>query len=219
MFYKNKMNNKKYSFAVFTLATFFCFTLFFSASANAQQRDYLTTEEIELVRDAQEIDKRIDVLVKAIDRRFLVLNKDNSQAKQLEKDLDKWGELPKGDTPELLRDIEKLLQKAIDDIDTLVSNQEMTDKVTSDGSSTSNDEYSMMIIKTNKKQFPIAVHTLADAARGYIPMLKDLEAKTDSRKAKGSIYGALESCNLVIEASSKVPKYTKKDKKNKKDDN
>ena len=41
--------------------------------ALAQNRDYLTDEEIEMVRDTEEIDKRIDVLIRCIDRRFAVL--------------------------------------------------------------------------------------------------------------------------------------------------
>jgi hypothetical protein len=46
---------------------------YFAASAHAQRRDYMTEAEIELVRDSQEIDKRIDVLTKMIDRRFTAL--------------------------------------------------------------------------------------------------------------------------------------------------
>ncbi len=64
------MKTKKLKFALFALTTLFCLTLLLPAAANAQRRDYLTDEEIELVRDAQEIDKRIGVLTKAIDRRF-----------------------------------------------------------------------------------------------------------------------------------------------------
>jgi hypothetical protein len=195
--------------------------MFFPASAKAQSRDYLTNEEIELVRDAQEIDKRIDILVKAIDRRFLVLNKDNSQEKQIQKDLDKWGELPTGTETELLSDISRILQKAVDDIDDLVSNQDLNDKVLQEGenSDSRDEEVTKYKIKTNKKQFPIAVHTLADASRRYLPIFEAMYEKVKDKRSQGLIYGAVENCNLIIEASSKVPKYTKEDKKKKKDKN
>ena len=47
--------------------------MFCISSISAQRRDFLTDEEIEIVRDAQDIDARIDVLVKMMDRRFGVL--------------------------------------------------------------------------------------------------------------------------------------------------
>src|SRR4029078_6627383 len=52
--------------------------VFISASSSSAQsrRDYMTDAEIELVRDAQDIDARIDVLTKMIDRRFAVLKLD-----------------------------------------------------------------------------------------------------------------------------------------------
>lgn len=214
------MRNNKLNLAISLLTVIFCVTLFFPAPADAQKRDYLTEQEIELVRDAQAIDQRMDVLTKAIDRRFLVLNKDNSQFKQVKKDSDKWGELPTGTQTELLSDIDKILQKAVDDIDDLVSNRELNDNVLGDGTTTNDvdEEITKYKIKANKKQFPIAVHTLADAAQGYIPMLKTF-GETADRQGKGSIYRAVENCNLIIEASTKVPKYTKKDKKSKKDKN
>lgn len=211
------MNIKMTKILVIVLFAVLCGAVFFPDSAEAQRRDYLTKEEIELVRDSQAIDQRIDVLVKAVDRRFLVLNNDETQYKQVKKDMDKWGELPTGSEVELLGDIEKIIQKAVDDIDNLVSNQEMEDKVLRDGNNTNDvdEEVTKYRIKRNKKQFPIAVHTLADAARRYIPMLEAIGEKTTDRRAKGAAYGAIQNCELIIEASAKVPRYTKKEKKKK----
>ncbi len=188
------MKLKKSKYVIYVLTSFFCLTLFFPASANAQRRDYLTNEEIELVRDAQEIDLRIGILTNAIDRRFLVLNNDNSQAKKVEKDLDKWGELPKGSRSAMLWDIERILQKAIDDIDSVAEHKQMDEKL-----------------------FPKAVFGLANACQGYIPKLKTLYDSIKNEKEKGSILGAIDDCNQVIEASAKVPKETPKEKKKKKD--
>ena len=44
-----------------------------SSAAQAQRRDCFTDAEIELIRDAQDIDLRIRVLTHAIDRRFSVI--------------------------------------------------------------------------------------------------------------------------------------------------
>ena len=92
--------------------------LFCPISANAQpRRDNLTAEEIELIRDVQELDKRMEIYVKAIDRRLMVIDGDTSQIKQIEKDKDKWGELPTGTRTELFLDIKNILQEAIDKVD------------------------------------------------------------------------------------------------------
>ena len=177
-------------FTLYVLALCFCLTLFFPA--NAQRRDYLTDEEVELVRDNQQIDLRIGVLTKAIDRRFLVINNDASQAKQIAKDEEKWGELPKGSRPLLLWNIERILQKAIDDIDDVAAHT-----------------------KTDSEFFPKAIFKLSDACQIYIPKLKTILDSSKDEKEKGSILGALDSCNQIIEASAKVPKETPKEKKKK----
>lgn len=201
---------------LFVLTAFFCLTLIFPPMSNAQRRDYLTDEEIELVRDANEIDKRIEVLVKAIDRRFLVINNDTTQEKQLKKDSDKWGALPSGTKTDLLSDISYILQKAIDDIDDLVARKNMNEKLlqnTSDENET--DTETRRILKTNDQKFPAAVHNLADASRKYLPILETFGANAGNEKEKGVILRAIESCNMIIEASAQVQKPESKKKKNK----
>lgn len=201
---------------LFVLTALFCLTLVFPPASNAQRRDYLTDEEIELVRDANEIDRRIDVLVKAIDRRLLVINNDTTQEKQLKKDSDKWGELPTGTKTELLSDISNILQKAIDDIDDLASRKELNEKVLQGTAENDVDEDTKRIIKTNDQKFPAAVHNLADASRKYLPILETFGANAGNEKEKGVILRAIESCNMIIEASAQVQKpEPKKKKKNK----
>ena len=173
-------------FTLYVLALCFCLMLFFPA--NAQRRDYLTDEEIELVRVNQQIDLRINVLTKAIDRRFLVINNDASQAKQIAKDEEKWGELPKGSRPLLLWNIERILQKAIDDIDDVAAHT-----------------------KTDSEFFPKAIFKLADACQIYTPKLKTILDSSKDEKEKGSLIGALDSCSQIVEASAKVPKIPTKE--------
>lgn len=186
------MITTKLKFPIYALTALFCLTLFFPASANAQRRDYLTDEEVELVRDAQQIDLRVGVLTKAIDRRFLVINNDNSQAKKSEKDSEKWGELPKGSRSLLLWDIQRILQKSIDDIDDVAAHSKMDEEL-----------------------FPKAMFALTDSCQGYMPKLKTLYDSTTDEKEKGSILGAIDSCNQIVEASAKVPKVEPKGKKKK----
>lgn len=162
----------------------------FPSAANAQKRDYMTDPESELVRDAQEIDRRVDVLTMMIDRRFAVLN---NQPSPISKDSEKWGDAPTGTRLELLSDISKLLQKSIDDIDDVAAHNRMDSKL-----------------------FPKAMSNLAAAANRYLPQLRTAYDKAENEKEKGTILGSIEFCNQIIEASAKVPKEVPKDDKKKK---
>src|SRR5260370_21735991 len=88
------------------------------ASAFAQTRDHLTDAETELVRYHQELDKRIEVFVKAADRRFAIINGTSlPSTKKLIKDEPEWGDPPKGTRAELLGDIAGILDEAITNLD------------------------------------------------------------------------------------------------------
>jgi hypothetical protein len=185
------MKQSKIKFAFTALSAFFCIALLFPFSANAQRRDQLSEMESELVREAQEIDRRSEIFVKAIERRFLVLNNDTSQSKKVEKDSAKWGELPKGTRVQLLLDIEKIIQESIDNIDNLAARDMKSELV------------------------PRAIHILADASARFLPQLKTQLNKTNTEVEKGAILGAIDSCNQIIEASAKIPKEDLKKKKKK----
>ncbi len=175
------------------LTAIFCVLLIAPSTANAQRRNSLTEMEADLVRDAQEIDRRTEVFVKAIDRRFLALNNDASQSRQIAKDLDKWGELPIGTHLQLFTDIKKILAEAIDNIDDVAEHS-----------------------KQDEKLFPKAVRKLAEASQKYLLQLKSALDKTTDEKEKGAILASIESCEQIIEASAKVPKEEAKQEKKKK---
>jgi len=183
------MKNNNLKFAVLVLSLFISIQMFSPTSAFAQRRDYLNEMEIELVRDAQMIDLRTEVFVKAIDRRFIVLNNQTApDDKKSRKDSEKWGELPVGERSELLLDIEKILESAIDNIDDVA-------------------------VRDQKSElFPKAVRILADGANRFLPLLKSQLDKINNQKEKGAIIGAIDFCNQIIEASAKVPADTKKKK-------
>jgi hypothetical protein len=175
------------------------FLLLSSPVAAQAPRDYMTDDEIELVRDAQDIDERIDVLTKMIDRRFAALKVDVSGQSVPAKDSTKWGPAPTGTKTELLDDIKKLLQKAIDDLDNVASHpiDYAADKDRSEKQK-----------KKDAQRFPNAVRNLAAAAHRYQPPLKTLLDKTTDEREKGLILGSLEFCDEIISASSKVPAVT-----------
>ena len=177
---------KKIHLSLTISAAIFCVALFFPVPADAQRRDYLTEAEVELVRDNQELDLRIGILTKAIDRRFDVINN------KTVKDSDKWGAAPAGTRFELLWDIERLLQKAIDDINDVAERN------------------------PTSKLFPKAVNKLADTCTQYKPQFKTLLDATKDQKERGSLIGSMDNCEIVLEASAKVPKEAAKEEKKKK---
>lgn len=185
---------------MFCLSTFtFCLA---AATAHAQHRDFLTNAEIELVRDAQEIDLRIAVLVKAADRRFEVLKIDVS-APVVKKNSELWGELPKGERLELLFDIKRLVQKAIDDIDNLSERPEAAIL----------PDPEIKNPKTLADLFPVAVRTLAAAATRYKPALQKELAATTDKMEQGVIMDIIDACDQITAAVPKLPAVVEKKKK------
>ncbi|HEY0050220.1 MAG TPA: hypothetical protein VGB68_13080 [Pyrinomonadaceae bacterium] len=173
-------------------------TLFFSltlllvaycslATVDAQRRDYLTEQEADLVREAQELDRRIDILTKAIDRRFLVLSGRQAELK----DVEKWGEL-KGTKAALLFDISRILQSAIDNIEYVAEKD------------------------ASNKLFSKSIHTLADASRKYLPQLEIYKSRLNEKMEQAAILNSIDFCNQIIEASARVPKDAPKEEKKKK---
>jgi hypothetical protein len=87
-----------------------------AAAATAQKREHLTPEEIELVRDNQELDARTGVFIKAAERRLLAVTNPAESAKNAPKEKEKWGEV-KGTPTQLFYDISKILDEAVVNID------------------------------------------------------------------------------------------------------
>lgn len=183
------------------VAFIFALTLIFPAAATAQ-RDFLTPDEIELVRQAQEIDSRIDVLTQAIDRRFAVLSLDVNAPKV--KKTGEWGSLPEGTRSQLFFDIRRLIQKAVDDIDNLAERPESA--VLPDPEKRKGDtSYATL--------FPRAVRSLAAAAQRYMPVLKAQLDIANANDEKGSILTSLELCQQIIDSVAKLPAEVRKNEK------
>lgn len=174
------------------------FSLIFCAFLSADvfaQRDYFTAEEVELIRGAQEIDRRIEVLTQIIDRRFHVLQVDVSAPKTKTKG--EWGELPQGTRPELFLDIRRILQKAVDDIDSLAERPESA--ILPDPDAKKKDQPTFATL------FPKAVRSLAAAAGRYAPALEKELGTTTDHGTKGSVLAAIDLCHEIIASVAKLP--------------
>jgi len=165
-------------------------------AVHGQRRDYLTDDEIELVRNAQQIDLRIRVLTRAIDRRFAVLG--ISSNGEVPKDKSgSWGPAPSGTRVELLDDIKRIIQKAVDDIDNLAERPD-----------------SIVVEEPDKKQkpkkyedvFPPAVHILAAAAKRYEPLLKKELENTKDERERGILIQSGDLCEQIVAAELRLPK-------------
>ncbi len=170
----------------------------------AAQRDYFTNEEIELIRNAQKIDDRVDLLTKIIDRRFDALAVNVNGAKISQKEADKWGVLPESTRFQLLLDIKRILQKAIDDIDSLAERPE---------SAILPDPEDKKAKQGFADLFPKAVRSLASAAKRYQPALKAELDKPNDNAEKGSVLDSLEFCDQIIAAVTKLPAQSTPEKK------
>ncbi len=168
---------------------------FLSNAATVQQRDHLTQQEVDLVKEAQVLDKRTDVFIRAAERRLMVINGSANaatNAKQLKKDSERWGELPTGSRAELVSDIARILDEAITNIDDVALR----------------DERNPLIAKSLRK--------LAQATNSIMDQLKPLatQAKGDAEIASFEMLN--EDAQSILEAANKLPPEVldKKAKKN-----
>src|SRR5215204_6996011 len=93
-----------------------CVCLSLAAPAAAQKREHLTPEEIELVRDNQELDARTGVFIKAAERRLLAVTNPAESGKNAPQEKEKWGEV-QGTPTQLYYDISKILEEAVVNVD------------------------------------------------------------------------------------------------------
>jgi hypothetical protein len=142
------------------------------------RRDHLTPQEADLVREAQQLDKRIAVFIKAAERRVQAAM--NPAGKDVEKDVEMWGEL-KGTRADYLSDLAKILDEAITNIDDV----------------SGRDERNPLI--------PKAVRKLAEASSKFLTQLAPLRDKVEAGAERASLEAAVENAQSVIDASAKLP--------------
>src|SRR5689334_5450497 len=109
-------NSRLKRFYTFCCALFAATVLLSSLClAQSKKRDHLTEQEVDQVRENQEIDKRIEVFIKCAERRILVLTTPNATQKKKEEET--WGPLPTGTKAELLMDYKRILEEAEEKMD------------------------------------------------------------------------------------------------------
>jgi len=157
------------------------------AQATTPQREHLTPQEIDLVKEAQALDKRIDVFIKCVERRLMVINNSAAaNAKQLKKDSERWGELPTGSRAELVGDIARIFDEAITNIDDV----------------SARDERNPLIGKSLRK--------LAASVNTIMGQLKPLSADAKSDAEVASFEMLNEDAKSVLEAVAKLPPEVEK---------
>jgi hypothetical protein len=151
------------------------------------KRDHLTPKEADMVRDTQELDKRIAILIKAADRRLLAMTDPNAtKASQI--DIETWGEL-KGTRADFLYDLSRILDEAITNIDDVSSRDERNPLV------------------------PKSVRTLAEASSRILAGLAPFRDKVTEGPERNSYEEAVDNAQAVVEAAGKLPPPVKSDKK------
>ncbi|HYJ88668.1 MAG TPA: hypothetical protein VEW46_21560 [Pyrinomonadaceae bacterium] len=157
-----------------------------------QGRDHLTPQEVDLVKDAQILDKRVEIFIKAVDRRMLVINNSaEANAKLLKKDSEKWGELPTGTRAQLMSDISRIFDEAITNIDDV----------------SARDEKNPLI--------PKALRKLATAATRIVEQLKPIAGQIKGDSETSTFDQLTENAESIIQAANKLPAAVEKKSKNK----
>lgn len=158
------------------------------------KRDHLTPQEVEQVRAAQILDKRIEVFIKTAERRLSLLTDPNAaNNKQSQKDIEKWGEMPKGTRAELLSDLAGILDEAITNIDDVAARD------------------------AENRLLPKALRRLATAATNFINQLTPMRAQAKDENEREALEQALEYAQSIIVAANKLPPDAKgKEKEEKK---
>src|SRR5437660_3567222 len=153
-----------------------------TAVVPAQSRDHLTDAETDLVRYYQELDKRIVIFIKAVDRRFAVINGTaQPSTKKALKDEPDWGEVPKGTRVELLGDIAGILDEAITNIDDV----------------SRRDEKSPLLSRSLRK--------LTAATNGYLSQINALRTQAKDPDELAAIVRIDDYANQIIEVGNKLP--------------
>lgn len=166
--------------------------ILFAAPVQAQ-RDHLTDAETDLIRFYRELDKRIDVFIKAADRRFAIINGTAQPAtKKASKEEPDWGDVPKGTRAELLGDIEGILDEAITNIDDV----------------SRRDEKNPLI--------PRSLRKLTNAVNGYLAQLNAMKTKITDPEEIAAIERVGDQANQIIEAGKNLPAAAPEEDKKKK---
>lgn len=153
-----------------------------ATTAQRAKREHLTAQEIEIVRDAQQVDLRAGVFVKAVERRMQALSgQAPPETKQSKKDAELWGDLPKASRADLLYDIAHILDEAIENIDDTAQR----------------DPKSALL--------PKAVRKLSAASERFLAQLTPMRATVEDKAERERLEQAIDNARQIVEAAKKLP--------------
>ncbi len=182
----------RFAFLLLVLFALPCAFAHAASKAAPAARDHLTAQEADLVREEQALDRRTAIFIKAVERRFLVLTDRNADvSKAVQKDSEKWGELPKGTRTELLGDIAKILDEAINNIDDVAERD------------------------AKNPLLPKSLRKLSEASTRFLAQLDPMRAASQSDDEREAIGQATENAQAIVTAAQKLPPDTGKSKKEK----
>ena len=168
------------------------------ARANAapvQRREHLTEQEVEMVRDTQELDRRAELFIKIAERRLLVITgapAAQTSAKDAAKDLEKWGEVPKGSRTALLNDLARIFDEAINNVDDVATRT------------------------PDSVLLPKAVRKLEAAATRFLPQLNALRPSATAEGEREALEQTIDNLQQIIEAAKRLPEEVPEKKGEKK---
>jgi hypothetical protein len=164
-----------------------------AASAQRAKRDHLTPQEVEVVRDAQELNVRAGVFVKAVERRLrIIFNEVAPDTKQEKQIKDALGAPPEGTRAELLYDIAHILDEAIENVDDTAQR----------------NPKSPLLPKTVRK--------LSEACTRFLAQLTPLRASITDKAEREQLEQAIDNAQQIVEAAKKLPAEETKEKSGKK---
>ncbi len=155
-----------------TTALVCCLSL--AAAPAAQRREHLTPEEIDHIRENQQLDKRTAVFVRAAERRALMLTDPDAAARAAEKE--SWGEV-KGTRAQLLYDLSRILEEAVVNIDDVHQR-----------------EPSSGLLRKS-------LFKLSEAAGRLLPRLTPLREQARDEAERDQLERAIEAAQEIVEAA------------------
>jgi transcriptional regulator of heat shock response len=158
-----------------------------ASAAQLRKREPLTPQEIEMVREAQQLDARTALFVKIAERRLAAVT--GAEQKQ---SAVSWGELPKGTRAEYLADFAGILDEAIENVDDTASRS------------------------PESPQLDKSVRKLAEAAARFLAQLTPLRETIEDGPERESLERGLDNLRQVIEAAKKAPEEKDEKKAGKK---
>ena len=158
-----------------------------AAAAQLRKRDPLTPLEVEMVRDAQQLDARTSLFVKIAERRLAAV----TGGEQLQSNA-KWGELPKGTRADYLSDLAAILDEAIENVDDTASRN------------------------PGSPHLGKSVRKLAEASARFLTQLMPLRQSIADGPERESLERALDNLQQIVEAAKKMPEEKDEKKPGKK---